>query len=225
MKNKGKLIVFEGIDGSGKTTQAQLLISALTSRNIKATYLHFPRVDNEHSLYGRFIKSYLKGELGQKETIDPFFIAFLYAGDRKEMSTEITLHLNSGSWVILDRYVFSNMAYQGARVSEEKKQAFIQWVLLTEFETFELPRPDITFFLDMPLEFTIGNLSKHRNQKDRVSVEADIHEKDVMFQQQVREMYLHVFKKEKDVITIAYNDPVNIPSPVQIHNEILQHLL
>lgn len=225
MVKKGKLIVFEGIDGTGKTTQAHMLINALLSKNVPARYLHFPRIDDLHSIYPRLIKSFLKGEWGSKEEVDPYLIAFLYAGDRKEVSRWMQDEVNQGTWLVLDRYVMSNMAYQGCRITDTHKNKFIRWLHHTEYDLFNLPQPDLTFLLDMPLQFTIQNVQKSRKQKDRATGEdPDLFERDLIFQQKVRNMYLLVAKHEKNVIVMSYAHMDNVPPPEKIHHDILQYL-
>ena len=106
------LIVLEGLDGAGKSTQIDLLQQLLASRGLRYEYLHFPRFDAP--IYGELIARFLRGELGAVDAVDPYVVALLYAGDRADAAPVIRRWLDEGKFVILDRYVYSNVAYQCA---------------------------------------------------------------------------------------------------------------
>src|SRR4029077_2790190 len=110
----GKLIAIEGVDGSGKRTQTDLLSRALVARGISCRSVSFPRYG---SFFGIMIARFLNGEFGELEAVDPHFAALLYAGNRLEAKAELDAALAAGKTVLADRYVASNMAHQGSRVA------------------------------------------------------------------------------------------------------------
>jgi len=185
------LLVIEGLDGAGKSTQVKLLQEYLTAKGMKYEYLHFPRTDSP--VYGDLIARFLRGELGDNNNVNPYLVALIYAGDRADSRQMLENWINQGITVILDRYVYSNVAYQCAKLdSWDKKLALKKWILDTEFEYFKLPKPDLNIFLDVPFEFTKRKLSGNRTGTDRSYLQGqrDIHEEDLDFQSRVRDIYV-----------------------------------
>src|SRR5271169_3521244 len=119
MVKSGKLIAIEGIDGSGKRTQLDLLSSELDSRGLNTFRISFPRYE---SFYGKLVGRYLNGEFGALDAVDPHLSSLLYAGDRLEAKPEIEGALSAGKIVLADRYVGSNLAHQSERVPAEKRE-------------------------------------------------------------------------------------------------------
>src|SRR5882672_11170244 len=117
MTTPGKLIAVEGIDGSGKRTQVEILTLTLKARGHSVYSTGFPQYD---SWFGKIVGQFLNGELGALEAVDPHFTALLYAGDRFEAKPKIEAALNEGKIVLIDRYIGSNLAHQTARVAPEK---------------------------------------------------------------------------------------------------------
>jgi dTMP kinase len=144
MPARGKFIVFEGIDGSGKRTQMEMLASALASRGIEFTRVSFPRYDG---FFGRMVAQFLNGEFGPLEAVDPHFSALLYAGDRLESKPEIEAALAAGKVILADRYIGSNLAHQGARIAPRKRPEFLKWLKHLEYEVYGLPREDLVIYL------------------------------------------------------------------------------
>src|ERR1700719_3071896 len=124
MPTRGKFIVLEGIDGSGKRTQLDMLALALSSRGLALTQVSFP---NYPGFFGKMVAQFLTGELGSLDAVDPHFSALLYAGDRLESKPSIESALSEGKIVLADRYIGSNLAHQGARVPPEKRAEFLRW--------------------------------------------------------------------------------------------------
>jgi len=161
---RGKFIVLEGLDGSGKSTQTELLLNAVRAKGIDAEFIHFPRTDSSSPFYGPMLKRFLKGELGSLSEVDPWFVAMLFAGDRRNEAPAIKSLLDAGKWVIADRFVLSNIAFQGAKLkTTAEKEALSKWILHTEFDVFNLPRPDTTIFIHMPFSFCQNNVMNQRN--------------------------------------------------------------
>ena len=161
-----KLFVIEGVDGSGKSTQLKLLSEYLISKGYNCEFLHFPRTDSPY--FGELIARFLRGEFGSLNEVDPYLVAMLYAGDRKDASDKIKGWLEKKKIVLLDRYTYSNIAYQCAKtddlISQEK---LMKWILTLEFDHFAIPKPDLNVFLDVPFSFTERKLLSNRSGNDR----------------------------------------------------------
>jgi dTMP kinase len=147
MAPRGKLIAFEGIDGSGKRTQMEMLARAFEARGIPVARISFPRYDG---FFGQMVGRFLNGEFGALETVDPHFSALLYAGDRLEAKPEIEAALGRGRIVLADRYVGSNLAHQGARVPKTRRREFLKWLERLEYDIYDLPREDRIVYLRVP---------------------------------------------------------------------------
>lgn len=198
-----KLFVIEGVDGAGKSTQIKLLRDFFSKKGYACEYLHFPRT--ETPFFGELIARFLRGEFGSLNDVDPYLVAMLYAGDRKDASTTISSWLAEGKIVLLDRYTYSNIAYQCAKLKNEpEKDKLMKWILSLEFNHFAIPRPDLNIFLDVPFTFTEKNLSKTRTGNDRnyLNGTRDIHEENMVFQKMVRDIYLRVSRSDDRLAVI-----------------------
>lgn len=219
-----KLIVIEGIDGSGKSTQIKLLKDYLTQRGYRCEFLHFPQTDAP--FFGELISRFLRGEFGTLDKVDPWLVAMLYAGDRKDASNLIRGWLENGNLVLLDRYTYSNIAYQCAKLEKkEDQEALMKWILDLEFDHFAIPRPDLNIFLDVPFSFTEKKLSSSRSGNDRkyLSGSIDIHEESLAFQKKVREMYIRVAETDEHLCIISCADEKgNILTPEMISEKVIK---
>ena len=185
------LIVLEGLDGAGKSTQVKLLRKMLAEAGRRVEYVHFPRFDAP--VYGDMIARFLRGELGEVEQVNPYVVALLFAGDRAHAGPMIKEWLADGRFVLLDRYVNSNIAFQCAKLDDiEERRMLKDWILDTEFTEFGIPKPDMSLFLDVPFEFTEKKLTGDRHGDDRNYLRGarDIHEESLDLQRRVREVYL-----------------------------------
>jgi dTMP kinase len=202
-----KLFVIEGIDGAGKSTQIRLLREYFSRRGYSCEYLHFPRT--EEPFFGELIARFLRGEFGSINEVDPWLVAMLYAGDRKDAADVIANWLKSGNMVLLDRYTFSNIAYQCAKLSDPGQQdELMNWILDLEFRHFGIPLPDLNIFLDVPFSFTQKKLLSSRTGDDRSYLNGtrDIHEESLAFQVKVREMYLRVAESNDRLCIVNCSD-------------------
>ena len=138
MRARGKLIAIEGIDGSGKRTQVELLAKVLRARGYSVYATGFPQYD---SWFGKMAGQFLNGELGPLESVDPHFSALLYAGDRFEAKPMLEDALSNGQIVLADRYIASNLAHQ---------TAFVEWIEHLEYDIYGLPREDLVLYLRVP---------------------------------------------------------------------------
>ena len=191
-------IVLEGLDGAGKSTQIKLLRQLFASRGIESEYVHFPRFDSP--VFGELIARFLRGELGSVESVDPYIVALLFAGDRADMAPQIRAWQTEGKVVIVDRYVYSNIGYQCAKLATEEQRAKLkQWIQDTEYGYYNIPRPDLSLFLDVPFAFTAKSLTEQREGDDRAYLNGskDIHESSLDLQQMVRNVYLEAAKTDE----------------------------
>ena len=133
------------------------------------------------------------------ESVDPYIVALLFAGDRADMAPQIRAWQAEGKVVIVDRYVYSNIGYQCAKLATEEQRAKLkQWILDTEYGYYNIPRPDLSLFLDVPFSFTAKSLTEQRSGDDRAYLngEKDIHESSLDLQQMVRNVYLEAAKSD-----------------------------
>ena len=185
------LIVLEGLDGAGKSTQVKQLKEYLTQRCGSLEYIHFPRYDAP--VYGDLISRFLRGEFGSNEAVHPQLVALLFAEDRHGAVPVMRQALEQGKTILLDRYVYSNIAYQCAKLQDPEERGKLRdWIFNTEYGNFELPVPDLNLFLDVPIGFVEQSLASHRDGQDRnyLSGAQDIHEASIAFQKAVRDMYV-----------------------------------
>ncbi|MEK7192443.1 MAG: thymidylate kinase [Patescibacteria group bacterium] len=150
MNKRGKLIVIEGTDGSGKKTQTQLLIKKLKEEGRGIFTFSFPQ-------YGKKsagpIEEYLAGRYGKSDSVDPYVASVLYAVDRFDVSQKIQASLNKGETGILDRYTDSNIGHQGGKISDPQERAkFAEWDYNLEYAILKIPKPDLVIILRVPAE-------------------------------------------------------------------------
>ena len=199
-------VVLEGLDGAGKSTQIDMLCDFLRSRGKSCNYVHFPRFDAP--VYGDLIGMFLRGELGELSQVNPYLVSLLYAGDRAEAADKIRGWLAEG-WVVADRYVYSNIGYQCAKIDDmQGRQRLRQWILDLEFGHYGIPRPDVSLFLDVPFAFTERKLSSVRTGSDRdyLNGSRDIHESSLDLQRREREVYLWAAEKDPSFRVVDCSD-------------------
>lgn len=214
------LIVIEGLDGAGKSLQTQLLKQALGAERCHT--VHFPT--DHRTLFGAPVAQFLRGELGSVEANHPLLVALLFACDQ---FAHKNLLIQEGV-VILDRYYYSNMAYQVAKLTSLAEKTQLRNWLEEVITFFTLPKPDIAFYLDMPFTFIKQNLEnpRHGEQRNYLQGDAtDIHEADLTLQQEVAEEYRLLSTRFNEFKAIACADEAgHILSPDAVHQAILAHL-
>jgi dTMP kinase len=157
MSPRGKFIVLEGIDGSGKRTQLDMLAQAFADRGSPCALVSFPRYDG---FFGQLVARFLNGDFGPLKSVDPHFSALLYAGDRLEAKPDLDAHLAAGRAVLSDRYIGSNLAHQGARVPRAKRNEFLDWLQHLEYDVYDLPREDLVIYLRVPPSVAQGLVAR-----------------------------------------------------------------
>lgn len=181
-----QLIAVEGIDGSGKGTQAARLCEHLQSTGVTSTVLTFPSYDLTR--FGKQIGAFLNGRFGALDQVHPVLVSLLFAGDRLESLPRLQAALATYDVVICDRYVASNLAHQAAKTEGADRAELRQWVEFVEYELFRLPRADRVLWLDIPVEQAQQLIAKksRRSYTDRA---ADLQEADGAYLQRVRDVY------------------------------------
>jgi len=221
-----KFVVIEGLDGSGKSTQIRLLRNYLDNKKMSYRYLHFPRTDSP--VFGGLISMFLRGDLGKLGAVNPYLIALIYAGDRDDAKDIINGWLSEGHYVIVDRYVSSNIAFQCAKIQKPQDKAELKrWILDLEYEYYRIPRPDMQIFLDVPFDFTERKLKDPRKGDDRkyLNGQTDIHEQNLEFQKEVWKVYMDLAAEDTRFIRIDCSDKQKgILAPEDVFVKIKKHL-
>lgn len=204
------LIVLEGLDGVGKSLQTNLLKERLSET--RCISYHFPR--HGEPPFGDLVSLFLEGKLGNIQNINPYLIALLFACDQFSLASQIKK--NQNKTVVLDRYYYSNIAYQAAKFHNlAERKEFYLW-LDKVIECFDLPEPDIVFYLEASEHLLLSNFAKQRTDK---------YENDRIFQQKVKEEYKIMIQKYKNFVSIhCSNDHGQWRNPEEIHAEIISHI-
>jgi dTMP kinase len=215
---RGKLIIIDGSDGSGKATQATRLYERLKNEGLKVRKIEFPNYISESS---SLIKMYLNGQFGtDPNDVNPYAASTFYAVDRfASYKTEWKSFYDEGGIVLCDRYTTSNMIHQAAKIQDNgEKYKFLDWLWDFEFNLFKLPVPDCVVFLDMPSEYS-RRLMEVRNNKFTGDNTKDIHERNYD--------YMEVSYKNALVVAEKYSwkkvkciDDSGVRSIEEIHEEI-----
>lgn len=179
----GTLIVLEGTDGCGKSTQFARLCAHLQQRGAAFQHLKFPQYEQESSA---LIRMYLAGEFGSRPgDVNGYAASAFYAVDRYASYKKVWGDwYEGGGLVMADRYTTSNAIHQASKVPPEEREAFFRWLYDFEYGKLGLPRPDLVLYLDVPTEYTVGML---RSREEQTSTQADIHEQDTAYLRTCRE--------------------------------------
>jgi len=219
MATRGKIIALEGIDGSGKRTQLDLLAAALDARGLATFRIGFPRYE---SFYGKLVGRYLNGDFGTLEAVDPHLSALLYAGDRLEAKPEITAALAAGKMVLADRYIGSNMAHQTARVAPEKREEFLAWLRRLEYGLYALPAEDLVIYLRVPVE-EAHRLVGLKAAREYTNLKRDIQEADIKHLQETAIIYDRLATEANWVRIDCVNGGTgNLNTPAEIHRSVIK---
>ena len=218
---RGKLIVIDGTDGSGKTTQANLLMRHLRRDGYRVKFIHFPAYEN--NFFGKFIAHCLSEQYYNWVNIHPKIASVVYAADRWESKEKVQNWINQGYIVVMDRYISSNQIHQGGKIANVKKRkAFIKWLAEMEYNVFKIPAPDLNVYLSLPLSMVL-KLIKDRNYKGTrayLGSKKDVHEKDKKFLKNSIKSALWLTKTQKNWLKIECMKNKDLRSFPDIHEEI-----
>jgi len=205
---KGKLIVIEGGDGSGKTVQAKMLVEHLNKSGIPSDYYDFPQY--YHSFHGETVAKFLRGEFGKIYEVSPYLASFPYALDRASVKVKMQKQLAKGRYIVTNRYATSNLVYQAAKFATVKEnQEFIRWITKFEYEVNGIPKEDIVIYLNVPWKIGL-QLTRKKAPRDYLKGHDDIHENHYDYRQKVEELYLKFCKNNNNWIKINCMENTNI---------------
>ena len=180
------LLAIEGIDGAGKGTLCQALLIQAKKRGIRSASLSFPRYGETQ--FSDLVARYLRGEMGIKNQVPARYAALLYGGDRFESRDVLLALIADNDLVILDRYIYSNIAYNVAKLPPAEQAELIAWIEELELGMFELPRPDLTLLLATSTELADRLVGK-KDKRSYTKQTRDIHEADRDYLSRVSEVY------------------------------------
>ena len=212
----GRLIVIEGLDGSGKSTQLQLLRERMTG---EVRFVKFPDYESDSSA---LVKMYLSGQFGtDPNQVNAYAASAFYAVDRfASYRTSWGDHYDRGGVILCDRYATSNAVHQASKVPADEQDSYLQWLYDFEYKKLGLPRPDLTLYLDVPTDFT-ERLLRHREQD--TNTKADIHEQDTQYLSTCRQTGRSAADYYGWTVIHCVKDGV-MRSIEDIHQEIYRHV-
>jgi dTMP kinase len=213
---RGKLIVIDGGDGSGKTTQAEMLMKYLTAHQVSVKGFDFPRYYS--SFHGKMAGRFLAGEFGSD--VSPYLASLAYALDRASAKEEMDTWLSHGGVIISNRYATSNMAHQGARLPVEKRKDFLEWIDELEYKVHKIPREDIVIYLHVPAAIAV-ELTKKKGERAYLGAKKDILESDNAHREESEKMYLSLAAKRRNWVVIECVEDGKILSKEAIHEKVL----
>ena len=215
---KGLLITLDGIDGSGKKTQINRLYEKLIYFGYRVYAADFPQYNRLSS--GAIIK-YLNGAYGELNSVSPYITSIFYAIDRYDASFKIKNWLNEGAIILINRYVNSNLAHQGAKISDPlERRAFTNWVIGLEYKLFKIPRPDLNIILDLPATIAENLVLKKTPRNYIINGRKDIHELDSLYLEKTREIYLEIGSRQPNTIIINCSPENRLLTISEIHDKI-----
>lgn len=212
----GILVVFEGLDGAGKGTQLEHTKRRIERAGLVCESLSFPRYGE--SFYADIVGRYLSGEFGEPLSVSPYLSSLPYAVDRLQAREAIRGWLEEGRVVLLDRYVGSNLAHQGAKLEGDKAQAFVRWLATLEYEVNGMPTEDLTILLDAPPQVSFARVAQKRRRR-YTRRRRDLHEKDMLYQHTVHEQYKLLASEFANWVTIECLSPEGGLLPEDAINE------
>ncbi len=219
-ERKGKLIVIEGTDGSGKATQAKLLQKYLEKKGVRVRIYDFPQY--YHSFHGKVIADFLKGKFGNLDTVSPYLISLAYALDRASVREEMEEFLKSGGVIISNRYTPSSLAFQGTRfTNDQEREKFTRWAFELEYKIHKIPKEDIVIFLHLRPERAAELIEKKGKRAYLKDKKKDLTESNLKLQKKAEKAYLRLAKKFRHWYVIECEQDQQLLTPDQIHLQIV----
>ena len=211
-KEQGKFIVIEGTDGSGKTTQVELLAKTLTEYNYDGAIFDFPQYTNVSS---SMLENYLGGYYGN---VNPKAASIFYAVDRFDASARIRESLDDGHIVLANRYVTSNASHQGAKIPDKDERVkFFRWLDDLEYNIFNIPRPDLTIILHVPVEVTIELIALGHEKK---GTKPDLHDQDIEHLRHAEQVYLEIANLFPNTKLVECFENGQLLTPQEVHTKV-----
>jgi len=227
----GKLIVLEGLDGSGKSTQVKLLIKHLKDEGYKVETIDFPRHGEKPAW---LVDEYLRGKYGTAREVGPYCASIFYACDRYDAGFKIRKWLKEGKIVVADRYLASNIGHQGGKLKNKKeRKKYFDWLYNLEYGILKIPKPDYNFILKTSAAFSLKLANKITDKEKKArrkaylgkSEKKDIHEKDAKHLENTLKSYLQAAKQfPRDFRVIECIKNGKLLPPETIHQKIWQKI-
>jgi dTMP kinase len=220
---KGKFIVIEGTDGTGKETQTNLVVKELRVKGLKVKVMDFPQY--EKTFFGKLVGRFLKGEFGNLKEVNPYLAALTFAGDRWQAKDEINSYLKKNYFVVSNRYVLSNMAHQSSKLPKEKRLQLIKFLEELEYKIYGIPKEDINILLTLPVDIGQKLIEKKKprsylgNKKKK-----DIQEDNLDYQMETSKMFEVLAKQYKNIEKINCCKDNKLMSIEEIHDIIWKKL-
>jgi len=215
------LVAIEGIDGSGKGTQAKLLHERLNQSGISAALLSFPRY--ETTRFGKAIGDFLNGRFGELDQVHPTLVSLLYAADRFESRDHLLALCEQNQVVVLDRYIGSNLAHQGAKCNTQERNELLNWIEYVEFDLFKLPQADLNVLLNLPVQ-TARQLIWKKAARAYTDQADELQEADGHYLNDVHQVYLQLARHNARWQTIECVADQELRSIDAINNELWQRV-
>lgn len=208
----GKFIVIEGMDGTGKTTQVDLLAQTLSEFNYEGVIFDFPQYSQASS---SLLQSYLAGQYGQ---LGPEAASILYAVDRFDASFKMKEEIAKGRIILANRYATSNSAHQGAKIADDAERIkFYKWVDNLEYNIFNIPKPDLTIILHVPLEQSLELIRRGHETK---GTHPDLHDQDIEYLKQTEAIYEEIAQLFPNTKMIECFEDGRLLSPNEVHVKV-----
>jgi dTMP kinase len=214
MENRGKFIVIDGTDGSGKTTQLEILKDKLESEGHEVKVADFPQYNTKSA---GMVEEYLSGKYGQADEVGPYKASIFYAVDRFDASEKIKKWLSNGKIVLANRYTSASLGHQGGKIENSlERRLFFNWLYDLEYKIFEIPKPDLTIVLQVEPEISF-KLAKDRNREDWKGKTKDIHENNLDHLKKAEQTYIEIASSLPDFKLIKCTHNKEMLSPEAIH--------
>lgn len=212
------MIVIDGADGSGKTTQFKMLLERLQQSDRDVITMDFPQ-------YGKkscgSVEEYLNGKYGSADDVGPYRGSILFAVDRYDASFEIRKALDEGKIVLCNRYVTANMAHQGGKIADETERTrYFEWLKELEYGIFGIPQPDVNIFLHVPPEIALQLVDKKGHREYIGGEGRDLHEADMQHQRNTERVYLQLADLLPNTFLIKCAPDGKLRTPQEIHEEL-----